>query len=83
MITTAQGGKKIGSRGGNMLIGTQISSIGLERMNHLTTSRTKHGGIAHRDMLKTGQGFPTEKAADAHRIPAQKKNIGRGLLTLP
>ena len=39
MIKIAQGNEKINSKGGNILIGTQISGIGLEKMDHLATSK--------------------------------------------
>ena len=52
MIKIAQGREKINSKGGNILIGTQISNIGLEKMDHLTTSKTKHGEISHSDIVK-------------------------------
>lgn len=52
MIKIAQGKEKINSKGGNILIGTQISGIGLEKMDYLTTSKTKHGEISHSDILK-------------------------------
>ena len=50
MINIAQGSKKINSKGGNILIGTQLFSIGLEKMNHLTTSKTKYGEFSHSDI---------------------------------
>ena len=52
MIKIAQGKEKINSKGGNILLGTQISNIGLEKMDHLTTSKTKHGEISHSDIVK-------------------------------
>ena len=52
MINIAQGKEKINSKGGNILIGTQISNTGLEKMDHLTTSKTKHGEISHSDIVK-------------------------------
>lgn len=52
MIKIAQGKEKINSKGGNILIGTQNSNIGLEKMDHLTTSKTKHGEISHSDIVK-------------------------------
>ena len=52
MINVAQGSEKITSKGGNILIGTQLPSIGLEKMNHLTTSKTKYGKFSHSDIAK-------------------------------
>lgn len=52
MIKIAQGNEKINSKGGNILIGTQISGIGLEKMDHLTTSKTKHGEFSHSSIVK-------------------------------
>ena len=52
MINIAQGSEKINSKGGNILIGTQLFSIGLEKMNHLTTSKTKYGEFSHSDIAK-------------------------------
>ena len=52
MIKIAQGNEKINSKGGNILIGTQISGIGLEKMDHLATSKTKRGEFSHSDIAK-------------------------------
>lgn len=52
MVKIAQGKEKINFKGGNILIGTQISNIGLEKMDHLTTSKTKHGEISHSNIVK-------------------------------
>ena len=52
MINIAQGSEKINSKGGNILIGTQLFSIGLEKMNHLTTSKNKHGEFSHSSIAK-------------------------------
>ena len=53
MIEIAQGNEKINSKGGNIWIGTQISSTGLEKMDHLTISKTKHGDFSHSSIVKT------------------------------
>lgn len=52
MIKLTQGNEKINSKGGNILIGTQISGMGLERMDHLTTLKTKHGEFSHSSIVK-------------------------------
>ena len=52
MIKIAQGNEKINSKGGNILIGTQISGIGLEKMDHLATSKTKRGEFSHSNIAK-------------------------------
>ena len=57
MINIAQGSEKINSKGGNILIGTQLFSIGLEKMNHLTTSKTKHGEFSHSSIVKGGYAW--------------------------
>ena len=52
MIKITQGNEKINSKGGIILIGTQISGMGLERMDHLTTSKNKHGEFSHSSIVK-------------------------------
>ena len=52
MIKIAQGNEKINSQGGNILIGTQISGMGVEKMDHLTTSNNKHGEFFHSSIVK-------------------------------
>ena len=52
MIKITQGNEKINSKGGIILIGTQISGMELERMDHLTTSKNKHGEFSHSSIAK-------------------------------
>ncbi|MBR2441385.1 MAG: hypothetical protein IKB25_14400 [Lentisphaeria bacterium] len=42
MANITQGNEKVNSKNGNILIGTQISGMGLEKMEHLTTSKKQN-----------------------------------------
>ena len=64
MINIAQGREKINSKSENILIGTQLSSIGLKKMNHLTTSRTKYGKFSHSDIAKMAVTLLTNGKSD-------------------
>ena len=43
------------------MIGTQISNIGSEIMDHLTTSKTRHGETSHSEIVKMAVVLITRK----------------------
>ena len=54
MTNITQGNEKVNSKSGNILIGTKISGMGLEKMEHLTTSKTKTRRIFSQQHCQNG-----------------------------